>query len=94
MRDLRFKSRLREVVNLAADNLFPRKTQHLTGAGAGFLVIAVVVHDQDRGSTMTDDHPEKQLEFSWTVFHEPASVWRHCPCWVHEILLSFSPSLN
>src|SRR5271155_4417102 len=72
LRNLGLEAGRSEVVHPAADDLIPRKSQQLAGAGAGIPISAIVVRDQDGRRRMVDDGAEQQLEFPRTVFFEPA----------------------
>ena len=74
--NLRFEAGLDEVIQTASNDLFPRKSEQLSGAGTGVAVMTVVVGDQDGRGRMVDDRPEQQFQFLRTVFRKPAGGLR------------------
>jgi hypothetical protein len=60
-----------EIVKPAADDVFARETEKFTRADAGFLIVAIIIGDQDWRRRVEDDGTEKRLEFADPVFGEP-----------------------
>src|SRR5689334_16195479 len=61
----------REIVETAADNVFPRQPEQPAGADAGIVVSAIVIRDQDRRERMEHHRAEQPLEFPGTMLLEP-----------------------
>jgi hypothetical protein len=72
-RDHGLNGRRGEIIQAAANNLFPGKTQQLACANTGLPVIAVIVRYQDGRGRMEDDGAEKLLQRFWAMFFEPKS---------------------
>jgi hypothetical protein len=60
-----------EIVEFLSDDLAPRQSEQPACAGAGVMVIAVVVGDQNGDRRVIDDGAKEKLEFSWTVLQKP-----------------------
>ena len=79
LRNHRLEAGLRKIIQTAADDLFPRKTQELAGADTGLPVTAIVVGEQNGRGRMEYDRPEQQLEFLRAVFQRASGLacgWR------------------
>ena len=61
-------------IDLPPDDILPRKSQQLTGAGARLPVIAVVVSDENRIRRMMDDGAQEELKKILSVKQEAVAV--------------------
>jgi hypothetical protein len=63
--------RREEIVEAPTDDVFALEAEEFTRADAGFLIVAVIVGDEDGRRRVKDDGAEEGLEFAESVFHEP-----------------------